>query len=311
MSKEIISLVVPFFNEEGNVEHFFSNVFRILEPLQARYKIEIICVNDGSTDNTLLNIQNAQVIYSGIKIIDLSRNFGKEAALTAGLDYSTGVAVIPMDADLQHPPQAVLDMVLKWQGGHEVVLARRADRDTDRILYKYAAQAFYRLISKITTVEIPENVGDFRLMDRKVVEAVKNMRENTRFMKGIFAFVGFKTTTIEYKVEARQHGKTNYNLWRLWNLALEGIASFSTVPLRIWTYLGGFISLVSFIYAIFIVLRTIFYGTDLPGYASLMIAILFFGGLQLIGIGILGEYIGRIFNEVKGRPSYVIREIIE
>ena len=311
MSPRLISLVVPFFNEEEGVAHFFSELFRLLQPLQASHRLEIICVNDGSKDSTLAELQRVKSQYSGIKIIDFSRNFGKEAAITAGLDHALGDAVIPIDADLQHPPEVVLELVAKWQEGFEVVLAKRIDRDTDGAFHTWAANAFYRFSKNISHVEIPANVGDFRLMDRKVVDAVKSMHENTRFMKGIFAWVGFKTTMVPYKVEPRLHGHTSFNYWKLWNLAIEGITSFSTIPLRVWTYLGGLVSLTAFVYAIYLFLRTIIYGVDTPGYASLMIVILFFGGVQLIGIGVLGEYVGRIFNEVKRRPTYIVRDIMD
>lgn len=311
MTARHISLVVPFYNEEKGVIAFFSEIFRVLNPHQNKFQLEIVCVNDGSKDHTLLELMRIKDQYPGIKIIDLSRNFGKEAALTAGLDHAGGEAVIPIDADLQHPPEVILHMLEKWEEGYEVVLAKRMDRDTDSRLYKWAANAFYRLSRGMTQVEIPANVGDFRLMDRKVVDAVKNLRENSRFMKGIFAWVGFKTTTVAYKVEPRQHGHTSFNFWKLWNLALEGITSFSTIPLRVWTYLGGTISLTAFVYAVYLFLRTIIYGVDTPGYASLMIAILFLGGVQLIGIGVLGEYVGRIFNEVKRRPTYIVRNVMD
>ena len=311
MNTKLISLVVPFFNEEQSIAYFFEKISKDLKPLESSYRLEIVCVNDGSKDLTLAELHRAKSQYRGIKIIDLSRNFGKEAALTAGIDHACGDAVIPIDADLQHPPEVILEMLVKWQEGYEVVLAKRIDRDTDGVFYKLAANAFYQFSRKITNVEIPANVGDFRLMDRKVVEAVKGLRENTRFMKGIFAWVGFKTTMVEYKVDPRQHGQTSFNFWRLWNLALEGITSFSTLPLRVWTYLGGVVSLTSFIYAIYLFLRTVFYGVDTPGYASLMIVTLFLGGVQLIGIGVLGEYVGRIFNEVKRRPAYIVRDIMD
>lgn len=308
---KLISLVVPFFNEEQSIAYFFEKIANDLKPLEASYRLEIVCVNDGSKDLTLTELQRAKCQYPGIKIIDLSRNFGKEAAITAGLDYAIGDAVIPIDADLQHPPEVILELVAKWQQGFEVVLAKRIDRETDGHLHKWAASAFYNFSKKITHVEIPANVGDFRLMDRRVVDAVKSMPENTRFMKGIFAWVGFKTTAVEYKVEPRLHGQTSFNLWKLWNLALEGITSFSTIPLRVWTYLGGVVSLAAFVYAMYLFFRTIIFGVDTPGYASLMIAILFFGGVQLIGIGVLGEYVGRIYNEVKRRPTYIVRDIMD
>lgn len=310
-SKKRISLVVPFFNEGNATPHFFSRVNVALAPLLPTYEIEIICVNDGSRDDTLDQLMMCRSVYSGIRILDFSRNFGKEAAITAGLDYATGDAVVPIDSDLQHPPEAILEMVKEWEQGFEVVLARRIDRETDGKLQKVTARAFYEVSRYISHVEIPADVGDFRLMDARVVSAVRSLRESCRFMKGIFAWVGFRTTVIDYKVEPREHGQSSFNTWKLWNFAIEGITSFSTVPLRVWSYIGGFISIFAFLYGIYLVLKTVIFGVDTPGYASLMILILFFSGIQLVGIGVLGEYLGRVFLEVKSRPPYIVREIIE
>jgi glycosyltransferase involved in cell wall biosynthesis len=201
-------------------------------------------------------------------------------------------------------------MLAQWEAGFEVVLAKRVDRDTDRAIQKFSANSFYKLHNYISDIDIPADVGDYRLMDRKVVDALKALPENRRFMKGLFAWVGFKTTTVEYKVEPRLSGVTSFNTWKLWNFALEGITSFSSAPLRIWSYLGGAISLLSFLYALYLILKTVVFGIDTPGYASLMVAILFVGGIQLIGIGVLGEYLGRIFVETKRRPVYIVREVI-
>lgn len=309
--KKKISLVVPFFNEGVAVNHFFARVYAVLSPISPIYDIEIICVNDGSKDDTLDQLIKCKADYTGIRILDLSRNFGKEAAVTAGLDYATGDAVVPIDSDLQHPPEAVLEMLKEWENGFEVVLARRLDRETDGKLQKATAKAFYEVSRYITHIEIPADVGDFRLMDARVVGAVRSLRESCRFMKGIFAWVGFRTTVIDYKVEPREHGRSSFNTWKLWNFALEGITSFSTVPLRVWSYIGVAISLFTFLYGIYLILKTAIFGVDTPGYASLMVVILFFSGIQLIGIGVLGEYLGRVFLEVKGRPSYIVRELIE
>ena len=309
--KKKISLVVPFYNEESGVAQFFSRLETALRPLCERYELEVVCINDGSHDGTLENLKRAQQGNAFIRIIDFSRNFGKEAAITAGLDFSTGDAVVPIGSDLQHPPELVNEMVAQWESGHEVVLARRMDRETDRAIQKFTAKAFYEVSRHISHTDIPPNVGDFRLMDRKVVNAVNSLRENCRFMKGIFAWVGFRTTVVEYRVQAREHGKTSFNTWKLWNLALDGITSFSTVPLRMWTYVGSVVSLLAFFYALYLVAKTLFFGVDTPGFASLMSAILFASGVQLIGIGILGEYIGRVYAEVKGRPAYIVREVIE
>jgi polyisoprenyl-phosphate glycosyltransferase len=309
--KKIITLVVPFYNESSSVDAFFDRVYDALSDLFDRFSLEVICVNDGSKDGTLSELKRVKSIYDGIRIIDFSRNFGKEAAITAGLDQATGDAVIPIDSDLQHPPETILEMVKAWEQGFEVVLARRVDRKTDGNLQKATARAFYEISRYITHVEIPADVGDFRLMDARVVVAVKSLRENCRFMKGIFAWVGFRTTVVDYKVAPREHGRSSFNTWKLWNFAIEGITSFSTVPLRIWSYIGGAVSLLAFIYGIYLILKTVIFGVESPGYASLMVVILFFSGLQLLGIGVLGEYLGRVFLEVKGRPLYIVREIIE
>ena len=310
-SRNKLSLVVPFYNEQAGVALFFSRINRVFAQILDRYELEVVCINDGSHDQTLIELMRARESNSYIRIVDFSRNFGKEAAITSGLDYSRGDVVVPIDSDLQHPPEVVLEMLRKWEGGSEVVLARRVDRATDRAIQKVTARAFYEISRYISHVEIPTDVGDFRLMDRKVVDAVRSMRENCRFMKGIFAWVGFRTTVVDYKVEPREHGKTSFNTWKLWNFALEGITSFSTVPLRIWTYMGSVVSLLAFIYGAYLIVKTAFLGIDAPGYASLMVVLLFSAGVQLIGIGVLGEYLGRVFTEVKRRPSYIVREVIE
>ena len=271
-------------------------------------QFEIICVNDGSRDRTLEKLIAAACCDSKIKILDLSRNFGKEAALTAGIEEARGDAVIPIDADLQDPPELIPVLIEHWQNGYDVVLAKRRDRSTDSFLKRKTAELFYQLHNRVATPQIPENVGDFRLIDRCVVEALKRLHEKRRFMKGLFAWVGFKTVTVEYVRQPRATGKTKFSGWKLWNLALEGITSFSTTPLRVWTYIGFMISSLSFAYGLFIVSHTLIYGVDVPGYSSLLTAILFLGGVQLIGIGILGEYIGRIYIELKNRPIYIVRK---
>lgn len=310
MQKNLISLVVPFYNEEETVSAFFARVVPVLEKIPGS-DYEIICVNDGSSDATLEQLIASLKANPNIHILDLSRNFGKEAALTAGLDAACGDAIIPIDSDLQHPPEIIPEMIELWRSGYEVVLAKRSDRDTDHPLQRHAANWFYRIHNWLADNKIPENVGDFRLIDRCVLDAIKLLPERNRFMKGLFAWVGFKTTTIAYMVEPRHSGSSSFNGWKLWNFALDGITSFSSMPLRIWTYLGGLISFLALAYALWIVFKTSVYGTDLPGYASLFTAILFLGGVQLIGIGVLGEYIGRIYNETKQRPIYIIRKFYE
>jgi len=300
----IVSIVCPCYNEDEVVEIFLDKISDVLNKTNKSY--EIIFINDGSTDNTLKTLINLKNKYQYIKILNLSRNFGKEAALTAGLKYSQGEVVIPIDVDLQDPPKLILSFLKKWEEGYDVVVGRRVDRSSDTSMKRLSAEYFYKIHNKISDIHIPNNVGDYRLMSRRVVQTISSMPENQRFMKGIFSWVGYKTATIDYTREARVAGKTSFNGWKLWNFALDGITSFSTVPLRIWLYLGMFISLISFIYGSIIIVKTLIYGIDLPGYASLLSVVLFLGGIQLIGIGVLGEYIGRIYNESKQRPSYIV-----
>ena len=304
MNNPIISIIAPCYNEEETIEPFLRRIEEILTQINEPY--EIVFINDGSRDNTLNVLINAKQNFKNIRIINFSRNFGKEAALTAGLDKARGEAAIPIDVDLQDPPELIKELVAKWREGYDVVLAKRADRTSDSFAKRVSADLFYKLNGKISNVDIPNNVGDFRLMSKRVVEALKQLPENQRFMKGLFAWVGFKTFVIEYVREKREAGQSSFNGWKLWNFALDGITSFSTLPLRIWLYIGALVSFLSFLYGSFIILKTLIFGVDLPGYASLAVIMLFLGGIQLIGIGILGEYIGRIYSESKRRPSYII-----
>jgi len=302
----LLSIVAPFFNEAENVAGFRAALLHVLDAIPGT-AWEIICVDDGSTDATLPALI-ALTTDPRFKIIELSRNFGKEAALTAGLDATHGDAVIPIDADLQDPPELIPEMIAAWRNGAEVVLARRSDRSSDGMMKRKTAAWFYRLHNRLSKTRIPENVGDFRLMDRSVVEALKQLPERQRFMKGLFAWVGFRTVTIDYVRASRAAGATKFSGFALWNFALEGLTSFSTAPLKIWTYLGALGAALTFAYAVFIILYTIIRGTGVPGYASLLVAVLFFGSVQLMSIGLLGEYIGRIYLETKQRPSYIIRK---
>ena len=306
--KPLISIVCPIFNEGHSIEPLQRALVALFEKMP-RYDFEVLCIDDGSTDDSLARLIAVQARDARFRIVELSRNFGKEAALSAGLDLSKGDAVIPMDADLQHPPSLIPELIAKWQEGYDVVLAKRINRGAESFLKRITASGFYRLHNRLSSVQIPENVGDFRLINRAVVNALKQLPEHQRFMKGLFAWVGFKTATIDYVCEARYGGSSKFSKWKLWNFALEGITGFSTVPLKIWTYLGLFGASCSFFYGSFIVLRTLIIGKDIPGFASLLVGILFFGSLQLIGIGIQGEYIGRIYMESKRRPTYLVREI--
>ena len=302
-----ISLVIPFYNEGDTVLDFFNQILPVVNEIE-QCVFEFVCVDDGSDDNTFANL--LRIKDKRIKIIQLSRNFKKEAALTAGIDFAIGDAVIPIDADLQDPPELITVMLQKWQEGFEVVLAKRRNRLTDSWLKRNCAKYFYKLHNWLADFKIPDNVGDFRLMDRVVIEALKKLPERQRFMKGLFAWVGFNSTIIEYDRPIRISGTTKWSKWKLWNFALDGITSFSTLPLRVWSYLGFLLALIAFFYGSWIVVRTLIYGIDLPGYASLLVAVLFIGGVQLIGIGVLGEYLGRIYQETKQRPIYVVRKII-
>ena len=306
LKRRFVSLVVPFFNESDGVESFFHAILPILDGVPD-IRFEVVCIDDGSRDDTLIKLIALVGRDARFQVVELSRNFGKEAALTAGIDSARGDAVIPIDADLQDPPELIPFLITEWQKGAEVVLARRADRSADSYIKRKTAALFYRFHNRMSHVKIPENVGDFRLIDRSVVDALKSLPERQRFMKGLFAWVGFRTVSVDYTRHARAMGKTKFSGWKLWNLALEGITSFSTAPLKIWTYVGMAGAALTFFYASFIVLRTLIRGVDVPGYASLLVAVLFFGSLQLVSVGVLGEYIGRIYLETKQRPSYLVR----
>ncbi|MDM8358464.1 glycosyltransferase family 2 protein [Pandoraea communis] len=314
MSKPIhikrLSLVVPCFNESESLDTFFGTVVPILEAVPDT-RFEIVCVNDGSTDDTLGRLIAHRRRDARIRVLDLTRNFGKEAALTAGIDEARGDAVIPMDVDLQDPPQLIPRMVELWRDGAEVVLAQRSSRVCDSWAKRVTAGLYYRVHNRLSDVKLPENVGDYRLMDRRVVEALKRLPERHRFMKGLFAWVGYRTAVLRYERQPRCAGQSKFSGWRLWNFALEGITSFSSLPLRCWTYIGLSIAFAAFFYGSFIIGRTLVLGIDVPGYASLLSALLFLGGLQLIGIGVVGEYVGRIYDEAKGRPVYLLRRRYE
>lgn len=303
---KLVSIVVPVFNESEGLQAFFLKLVQALESAP-QVRFEIIFVDDGSTDTTLSQLLQLAQSDPRVQVIELSRNFGKEAALTAGIDAAHGDALIPIDADLQDPPELIPLLIGRWCQGADVVLARRSDRSTDSLLKRYTAQMFYRLHNRVSHLNIPENVGDFRLLDRAAVDALKSLPERQRFMKGLFAWIGFKTVLVDYVRNPRSRGTSKFSGWRLWNFALEGFTSFSTAPLRMWTYIGAAGAGLSFAYAAYIILRTLVRGIDVPGYASLLVAVLFLGSLQLISIGMIGEYLGRLYMEAKQRPTYIIR----
>lgn len=305
----MISVVVPVHNEEAAVGPFVTRVGAILDGI-AGDSWEILFVDDGSTDQTLCAIVGAHLQEPRVRAVSLSRNFGKEVALSAGLDHSRGNSVVPMDVDMQDPPEVLPQMVAKWREGYEMVFGVRRCRASDPLPKRLTASLFYRAHNRLSGDKIPENVGDFRLLDKKVVEALRALPERNRFMKGLFAWCGFKQTSVEYDRAERSVGTTKFSYWKLWTLAVDGITSASTAPLRMWSYVGAAVALAALAYAVTLTSRVLIFGTDLPGYASLMVAMLFLGGVQLISLGILGEYVGRIFVEAKQRPLYLIRDRI-
>jgi len=314
MTAPLLSIIVPVKDEEEAIVPFVVRMTRVLDGLRdpqgAAVGWEILFVDDGSTDLTMAAILSAHDADGRIGALSLSRNFGKEAALSAGLDNVRGQVVVPIDVDMQDPPEVIGDMVAKWREGYEVVYGVRRNRMTDSLPKRLTADLYYRAHNWLSMDKIPEHAGDFRLLDRKVVEVIKRMPERNRFMKGLFAWSGFRQTAVDYDRVERAVGTTKFNYWKLWTLAIDGITSASTAPLRVWSYIGAVIALIALVYAVFIGLRTIIYGADVAGYPSLMVATLFLGGVQLLSLGVLGEYVGRILVETKHRPIYIVRQRI-
>ncbi len=305
MGSPTLSIVVPAYNEERNIAAFLAAMIPVLERLGESF--EIVFIDDGSRDKTLGLLAAAASQDPRIKVIGLARNFGKDVALSAGLAHTSGQAVIPIDCDLQHPPELIPEFVARWREGHDMVLGVRSKRDEEGWARRTASRAYYRVMRWMTTVEIPPNAGDFRLIDRKIVDVINRMPEKHRFMKGIFAWPGFKVASIEFQANVRANEtRSSWSFWKLWRFALDGLFSFSTAPLKMWTYVGAVSAGSAFIYALVTLVQKLFFGIAMPGYASLLIVMLFLNGLALISNGIQGEYIARIFEEVKGRPLYVI-----
>ncbi len=301
-----LSIVIAMYNEEPALDALFAKLQTTLDALGETY--EIICVNDGSRDNTLAKLLQHRSQNNKICIVNLSRNFGKEAALSAGLAYARGAAIIPLDADLQDPPELIGEFLQHWRHGYDVVYGTRRTRKGESWTKIMSAHVFYRLYNALSPLKIPVDTGDFRLLDRRVVEVIKQLPESNRFMKGLFQWVGFKSIGVPYTRHNRVAGTTSWNYIRLWNFALDGITSFSTLPLRVWTYLGFSLAFLSFMYAIFLTLRTLLFDNPVPGYPSLMTVMLFMSGIQLIGLGVIGEYMGRLFVESKRRPVYIVNQ---
>ena len=310
MVAPLLSVVAPVKNEEHGILPFVERVGAILDGIASDEGWEILFVDDGSTDATLAAIVAANQRDPRVRALSLSRNFGKEAALSAGLDHARGNAVIPMDVDMQDPPEVLPEMVAKWREGHEMVFGVRRCRASDGWTKRITAGLYYRAHNIVSQDKIPENAGDFRLMDRKVVDVIRAMPERNRFMKGLFAWAGFNQAAVEYDRSERETGTTKFNYWKLWTLALDGITSASTVPLRIWSYIGALVALFALGYATFLAVQTMLFGNAVPGYASIMVSVLFLGGVQLISLGVLGEYVGRILTETKQRPLYVVRDTV-
>lgn len=312
MSAVEFTLIIPVKDEEDAIAPCLARVVPVLEAIDdpVAKSFEILFVDDGSEDKTLAAIRSANSRDPRVRAISLSRNFGKEAALSAGLDAARGMAVVPLDVDLQDPPEALPKMIAQWRSGFDVVYGVRDNRESDSLPKRLTADLYYRAHNWLSHDKIPEHAGDFRLLDRKVVDVIRRMPERNRFMKGLFAWAGFKQTAVGYHREERKVGNTKFNYWKLWTLAIDGITSASTLPLRVWSYLGALVALGALAFAGFIIIRTLTTGIEVPGYASLMVAILFLGGLQLLSLGVLGEYVGRILTEAKGRPLYVVRETV-
>ena len=301
-----LSIVAPCYNEQAVLDLFFARIEAELAKLAVDY--EIVCVNDGSRDHTLAVLLKHHQRDPRIKVIDLARNFGKEVALSAGLDAATGDMVVPIDADLQDPPELIGQFLEAWEAGADVAYGVRVDRSADSPLKRFTAQGFYRAFNRLSDVDLPYNAGDYRLMDRRVVEVLRQLPERNRFMKGLFAWVGFRQTPVPYARPERAAGASSWRYWKLWNFALDGITSFSTAPIRVWSYVGLIAGVLAALAAVFLVLRTLLEGNKVPGYPSLMVVILTGFAVQMLAIGSLGEYVARIYQEVKGRPLYVVME---
>lgn len=302
-----ISVLIPCYNEEASLPLLYAELVKVMDSCKS-YGWEVLFVNDGSRDNTLSIIKDLRQKDSRLSYVDLSRNFGKENAMLAGFDYVTGDCMVIMDADLQHPPHVILKMVEKWEQGYDDVYAKRVTRGKETWLRKKASLLFYSLLQKTTKIEILQNVGDFRLLDRCCIEALKSLRESERYTKGMFCWIGFKKASVDFEQKERIAGKSSWNFLGLFDLAIEGITSFTTAPLRLSSILGFIIAILSFILMLFHLVKALIWGDPIQGFPTLVVIILFLGGIQLLSIGILGEYLGRVFNESKNRPVYIVRE---
>ena len=303
----MISLIIPCYNEEQNVHELFSRIKSVFRDMNDSY--EIIFVDDGSTDNTVNRLAALSEEEDHIKIIELSRNFGHQSALCAGLDYAVGDAVITMDADLQHPPELIPLMIKQWKQGHDIVYTVRTDPPDISFKKKYSAKIYYKLINLLANINIPQNTADFRLLDKRIVQQIKSLKEKTKFLRGLVSWVGFKQYAIHYEAASRHAGRSKYTFLKMIKFALDGITSFSAFPLHIATILGVLVSLLSFIYAVYAVYIRLATHSAVPGWTSVLVAVLFLGGVQLLSLGIIGEYLHRVYEETKSRPTYIVKNV--
>lgn len=302
-----VSLLIPAYNEEETIPLLYNELNNVIDNISG-YEFEILIINDGSSDNTLNILRNLQQRDSRINYISFSRNFGKETAMAAGFDYVTGDAAVILDADLQDPPELIKEMIMYWEEGYDDVYAKRRSREGETWFKKFTSATFYKLLQKMTKISIQEDTGDFRLLDRRAIESLKKLREKQRYTKGMFSWIGFNKKEILFDRKPRAAGKTKWNYLKLFNLALEGVTSFTTSPLRISTILGILVSIFSMVYMFIVLIKSLIWKDPVKGYPSMMVTILFLGGVQLVSLGIIGEYVGRIFNETKYRPLYIIDE---
>jgi polyisoprenyl-phosphate glycosyltransferase len=305
-ARRTLSIVIPVLNEARGLETLVARLREALEVIERPF--EVIFIDDGSTDATLELLRRMHGADTRIKALSFSRNFGKEIAVAAGLKYASGDGVVVMDGDLQHPPHVIAEFVGKWDEGFEIVYGRRRDRDTDPAVHRMFSRVFYRLFEKMSGTELPDGAGDFRLLDRKAVDALNRIGERSRFNKGLYAWIGFRTIGVPFDVAARLDGRSRWSPRKLLRFALDGLASFTTLPLRVWSYLGLVVSAFAFFYAVVFTVKTLLWGVDLPGFPTLIISVMFFAGVQLISLGVMGEYLGRVYEEVKGRPLFIVGE---
>ncbi len=310
-SSILLSIVTPVYNEQDSIDIFLDTIESTIAKLDSDIEVELIFVDDGSSDCTIYAIKNRMNGTLQIRLVILTRNFGKEAALAAGLSYSRGDIVIPIDVDLQDPPHLINEMILKWRNGAMIVNARRIDRSSDSFTKRISSGLYYKVFNALAEQPIPADVGDFRLIDRQVIDIINSLTEKSRFNKGLFNWTGFRTAEVTFERKTRSKGVSKWNYWKLWKFGLDGILASSTAPLRIWVYLGSLIALVAFSYAAYVFIKTLVFGNDAPGYSSTIILILSFGGLNMLSVGILGEYIGRIYREVQNRPLYVVQTTVD